>query len=162
MGDFNIDMLKSESCTYASRFTKLTKALMGLFIVNGIIYSDLSDHLPIVHNCNLENSKEYNNQAINDNIESDYKRIINNKNILSLMKLKTFRGIMYLLTQQFTTIYENNFPIREKSSKNKINKAKSPWMTSSTSIKRNIDKWQVNKEKKHTLQKLFNKSLQKE
>jgi hypothetical protein len=35
--------------------------------------------------CNLEDSKEYNNQENNDNIESDFKRIINNKNINSLI-----------------------------------------------------------------------------
>ena len=110
MGDFNIDMLKSESCTYASRFTEQFFTSYFVYLItkptritshtatlidsifntnnidkidqslNGIIFIDLSDHLPIVHICNLENSKEYNNQAINDNIESDYKRIINNKN----------------------------------------------------------------------------------
>jgi low affinity Fe/Cu permease len=107
MGDFNIDMLKSESCTHASRFTeqfftsssvslitKPTTLIDNIFTnnidkidqsLNGIIFSDLSDHLPIVHICNLEDSKEYNNQANNDNIESDFKRIINNKNINSFI-----------------------------------------------------------------------------
>jgi hypothetical protein len=78
MGDFNIDLFKSESCDYASYFTEqlftssffslITKAtrithhtatlIDNIFTnnleqldnsINGIIYSDISDHLPIVH-----------------------------------------------------------------------------------------------------------------
>ena len=78
MGDFNIDMLKSESYTHASRFTEqiFTSSFVPLITkptritshtatlidniftynidkiyqsLNGIIFSDLSDHLPIVH-----------------------------------------------------------------------------------------------------------------
>jgi endonuclease/exonuclease/phosphatase family metal-dependent hydrolase len=77
MGDFNIDLLKSESCDYTNRFleilstssyiplvlrptriTQHTAALIDNIFTNdietiesstkGIIFSDISDHLPIV------------------------------------------------------------------------------------------------------------------
>ena len=80
MGDFNIDLFKSESCDYANYFTEqlftssffplITKAtrithhtatlIDNIFTnnleqlddsINGIIFSDISDHLPIVHIC---------------------------------------------------------------------------------------------------------------
>jgi endonuclease/exonuclease/phosphatase family metal-dependent hydrolase len=78
IGDFNIDLLKSESCDYASQFveqlftssflplitkpTRITQHAATLIdniftnslekvniSSNGIIFSDISDHLPIVH-----------------------------------------------------------------------------------------------------------------
>ncbi len=81
MGDFNIDLLKSESCDYANQFVEqlftssffplITKAtrithhtatlIDNIFTnnlenlnssLNSIIYSDISDHLPIVHMLN--------------------------------------------------------------------------------------------------------------
>jgi endonuclease/exonuclease/phosphatase family metal-dependent hydrolase len=83
MGDFNIDLLKSESCEYASLFTEqfFTSSFIPLITkptritshtatlidniftnnrnnidesINGIIFSDISDHLPIAHICNLD------------------------------------------------------------------------------------------------------------
>ena len=77
-GDFNIDLLKSESCDYTNRFLEqlFTSSCMPLILrptritehtatlidniftndieniessTNGIIFSDISDHLPIVH-----------------------------------------------------------------------------------------------------------------
>ncbi len=78
MGDFNIDLFKSGSCDYASQFleqlfilsffpliTKATRIIDDtatlidiIFInnlgkrndsVNGVVFSDISGHLPIVH-----------------------------------------------------------------------------------------------------------------
>lgn len=78
MGDFNIDLLKLESCDYTRRFfeilftsscillvlrpTRITQHTATLIdniftndietidsSINGIIFSDISDHLPIVH-----------------------------------------------------------------------------------------------------------------
>jgi endonuclease/exonuclease/phosphatase family metal-dependent hydrolase len=79
MGDFNIDLLKSEYCDYAGQFTEqlftssyypiITKPtritadtatlIDNIFTnnienyidssLNGIIFSDISDHLPIVY-----------------------------------------------------------------------------------------------------------------
>lgn len=78
MGDFNIDLLKSESCDFARRFLEqlLTSSYIPLILKptritqhaailidniftndtevidfgsNGIIFSDISDHLPVVH-----------------------------------------------------------------------------------------------------------------
>ena len=78
MGDFNVDLLKSESCDFASRFLEqlLTSSYIPLILKatrikqhtaslidniftndievidsssNKIIFSDISDHLPVVH-----------------------------------------------------------------------------------------------------------------
>jgi hypothetical protein len=83
MGDFNIDLLKLESCDYTNRFleqlfmssymplilrpTRITEHTATLIdniftndieniesSTNGLIFSDISDHLPIVH---VRNSK---------------------------------------------------------------------------------------------------------
>ena len=83
MGDFNIDLLKSESCDYSNTFaeqlftfsfspliTKPTRVTSHTAIlidniftnniekldssINGIIFSDISDHLPIVHVCTMD------------------------------------------------------------------------------------------------------------
>ena len=88
MGDFNIDVHKSETCDYANRLTeqvftcqyiplitkqtRITRHTTPLidniftnniekleFSTNGIISSGLSDHLPIVHMCNLNNHRKY-------------------------------------------------------------------------------------------------------
>jgi hypothetical protein len=48
--------------------------------INGIIFSDISDHLPIAYICNLDSIDDYNKQTIN---KSNYIRIINNENITS-------------------------------------------------------------------------------
>jgi hypothetical protein len=81
MGDYNIDLLKSESCDYTNNFieqlftssffplitkpTRITHHTATLIdniftnnleeledSTNGIIFSDISDHLPIVHTFN--------------------------------------------------------------------------------------------------------------
>jgi hypothetical protein len=79
MGDFNIDLLTSESCDFANKFTErlftssfyplITKPTRIItshtatfidniftnnidkidFRINGILFSDISDHLPIIH-----------------------------------------------------------------------------------------------------------------
>ncbi len=87
MGDFNIDLLKSEPCDYTIRFleqlfdftssyvplalrpTRITQHTATLIdniftndietietSSNGLIFSDISDHLPIFH---IRNSKTY-------------------------------------------------------------------------------------------------------
>ena len=90
MGDFNIDLLKSESCDYTIRFleqlftssyvplvlrlTKITQHTATLIdniftndietietSSNGLIYSDISDHLPIFH---IRNSKTYHEKIL--------------------------------------------------------------------------------------------------
>jgi hypothetical protein len=107
MGDFNIDLLKSESCDYTNRlieqlftssflplitkptritahtatligniFTNNTEKLNNSYI-NGIIYTDISDHLPIVHVFNPTNYRINSNLSANN---SKYKRIFNDKN----------------------------------------------------------------------------------
>ena len=88
MGDFNVDMLKNETCDFANRLTqnlftsfyfplitmptRITQHTATLidnlfsndlekinYSQNGLIFSDISDHLPIFHICgvNKENTK---------------------------------------------------------------------------------------------------------
>ena len=107
IGDFNIDLLKSESCDYSNRFieqlftssffpliTKPTRftahtstLIDNIFTnniqqvdksINGIIFSDISDHLPIVHMCSTNTTYNTNNDKISG---SYYRRMINNNNI---------------------------------------------------------------------------------
>ena len=87
MGDFNIELLKSESCDFAGKFFEqlITSSFMPLTLKptritqhtatlidniftndiealesssNGIIFSDISDHLPTVHVRNSKSQKE--------------------------------------------------------------------------------------------------------
>ena len=107
MGDFNIDLLKSESCDQTIRFleqlftssyvplvlrptriTQHTATLIGNIFTNdietiesssnGLIFSDISDHLPIFH---IRNSKTYHDKIQKN--EFTCKRIINDANIQS-------------------------------------------------------------------------------
>ena len=167
MGDFNIDLLKSESCDYTNRlieqlftssflplitkptritahtatlidniFTNNTEKLNNSCI-NGIIYADISDHLPIVHVFNPTNYRINSNLSANN---SKYKRIFsdkNNKSFINSIKNTSWENITTNLdnpndafndfSKLFTEAYEKNFP--QKIIKNYINKEKSPWMT---------------------------------
>ena len=98
MGDFNIDLLKQESCGYTNRvteqlftssyfplITKPTKIthhaatlIDNIFTnntekidssINGIIFSDISNHLPIVHMCNLNTNKGNTKQTTTQTIK---------------------------------------------------------------------------------------------
>jgi hypothetical protein len=111
MGDFNIDLLKSESCDYADRFieqlftssytplitnqTRITQhtatIIDNIFTnnieklensINGIIFSDISDHLPIIHKFDSNNHK-VNESGSTKQSNLIYKRVINNSNITS-------------------------------------------------------------------------------
>ena len=165
MGDLNIDLLKSESCDYANRFTeqlftcpyipliakptRITQHTATLIdniftnnieklesSTNGIIFSDLSDHLPIVHTCNLNTHKENINQS-----DPIYKRIINNSNIklfTNTIKNIPWENILNNtnptesfdeFSKIYTTAYETHFPLKCKPIRKNINKIKSPWMT---------------------------------
>ena len=105
MGDFNIDLLQSETCDIANKFseqlftscfypiitkpTRITEHTTTLIdniftnniekldsSVNGILFSDISDHLPILHVCDLNtfHFNKYTTQTTNT-------RVINNANI---------------------------------------------------------------------------------
>ena len=111
MGDFNIDLLKSESCDYADRFieqlftssytplitkptriTQHTATIIDIIFtnnieklensINGIIFSDISDHLPIIHKFDSNNHK-VNESGSTKQSNLIYKRVINNSNITS-------------------------------------------------------------------------------
>ena len=123
MGDFNIDLLKSESCDFAAKFFEqlITSSFMPLILKptritqhtatlidniftndiealesssNGIIFSDFSDHLPIVRVRNYKSQKET-IQKMNLFIREI---LMNQKLVLSLMKSKVFLGKRLLLT----------------------------------------------------------------
>jgi hypothetical protein len=166
MGHFNIDLLKSESCDYANRFFEqlLTSSYIPLILKptritqhtatlidniftndievtnsssNGIIYSDISDHLPVVHVHNFEKHKE-------TPLKNEYvlKRNINGSNTQSFTN--TIKGLSWEAVTSnhdeiescnnffniFSSTYEENFPLTKKV-KTKIDKRKSPWMTKS-------------------------------
>jgi hypothetical protein len=97
MGDFNIDLLKSESCDFANKFTEqlftssfyplITKptritshtasTLIDNIFTNNIdnIFSDISDHLPIIHKLFLNTVRPN-----EDTGEKYYTKRIYNKN----------------------------------------------------------------------------------
>ena len=100
MGDFNIDLLKSEFCDFANKFTEqlftsfyplITKPtrltshtatlIDNIFTnnidssINGIIFSDISDHLPINHKLFLNTLRPN-----EDTGEKYYTKRIYNKN----------------------------------------------------------------------------------
>ena len=108
MGDFNIDLLKTENSDYSSRFceqlftssffplitrpsriTQHTATLIdNIFTndlaqldsgINGIIFFDISDHLPIFH---LTATKNENNSKP---IHTQYKRTVNKKSLASFL-----------------------------------------------------------------------------
>jgi hypothetical protein len=160
MGDFNIDLLKSESCDYANRFieqpftssfvplitkptriTEHTATIIDIFTnniekvensINGIIFTDISDHLPILHMFDSKNPVENSTKQTN----VIYKREINNSNIT--IKNASWDNVFFQenptksfneFSKIFTTTYETNFPLRQKHLKNNIDQGKSPWMT---------------------------------
>ena len=52
--------------------------------MNGIIFTDISDHLPIVHVCNMNNYKETSKLPQNN---VNYKNTFNDKNIKLMIKI---------------------------------------------------------------------------
>ncbi len=103
---------------------------------NGIIFCDISDHLPIVH---VRNSKNYHKKP--SKTEFTCKRIINDTKVQSFTN--TIKNISWenVLSENNTTesynkffnlfsiAYEKNFPLTKKVAKRKIDKIRSPWMT---------------------------------
>jgi hypothetical protein len=162
-GDFNIDLLKSESCDYTIRFLEQLFTLIicptcaqanknhsaycyidNIFTndietiessSNGLIFSDIADHLPIFH---VRNSKTYHEKMKKN--EFTCKRIINDANIQSFTN--TIKNVSWdnVLSKNNTAesyneffnllsiAYEKNFPLR-KVVKINIDKTRSPWMT---------------------------------
>ena len=108
--------------------------------INGIIFSHISDHLPIVRmfNTNMFTAKNTTENA-NDGI---YQRLFNKTNAEAFKNaIKTLCWNTILdekndperayneFLEMFTDAYEANFPLKRKKNKTKINKTKSPWMT---------------------------------
>ena len=165
MGDFNIDLLKSESCDYSNRFleillsssyiplvlrpTRITQHTATLIdniftndietidsSTNGIIFSDVSDHLPIVHLRSLKSHKKA--KIVKEFIS---KRLINDDNMKTFIdRIKNTSWEDVLSTNDttesynrffdlFSTVYESSFPMTKKNINKCIDKAKSPWMT---------------------------------
>ena len=168
MGEFNIDLFKSDSCDYGNSFTEqlftssffpfITRAtrithhtatlIDNIFTnnleqrddgLNGIIFSDISDHLPIVHvfytNIFGKNARENFNNAT-------YQRLFNETNTKAFKNaIKSLSRDSILLETNdvemaynkflkiFTGVYEANFPLKRKQNTKKVNKTKSPWMT---------------------------------
>ena len=172
MGNFNIDLLKSESCDFASRFLQqlLTSSYILLILKptritqhtatlidniftndtkvidsssNGIIFSDVSDHLPVVHVRNIaahtdtiqkneyifkRNFNDSNTQSFINTIKSlSWEKVISNNN-----EIESYNEFLNI----FSATFEKNFPLTTKGkSRMKIDKCKSPWMTRRIIIK---------------------------
>ena len=168
MGDFNIDLLQSETCDIANKFseqlftscfypiitkpTRITEHTATLIdniftnniekldsSVNGILFSDISDHLPILHVCDLNtfHFNKYTTQTTNT-------RVINNANInvfkqaikdISWQSVFSDNSDPELsfseFSETFLKVYNTSFPIKRKVVKTNIDKNKSPWMTKS-------------------------------
>ena len=106
MGDFNIDLFKSESCNYANQFverlfsssflplitkaTRITQHMATLIdniftndlknlhaSTNGIIFSDISNHLPTFY---TQSKTMFEKNIIHKNSDISY-RVINERNI---------------------------------------------------------------------------------
>ena len=110
---------------------------------NGIIFTDISDHLPVVHMFNINilakimsktgkitenaairqrNYNKANISAFKDAIKNvSWSEVLNEKNSSE----KAFNEFMTL----FMEMYNKHFPLELKQNKSKINKTKSPWMT---------------------------------
>ena len=162
IGDFNIDLLKSESCDYSNRFieqlftssfypliTKPTRVtahtstlIDNIFTnniqqvdksINGIIFSDISDHLPIVHMCSTNTTYNTNNDKISG---SYYRRMINNNNIslfTESLKELTWDSVTIesdpiqcfkTFSEIFSENYESNFPLKKYQIKKLLTKSK--------------------------------------
>ncbi len=164
MGDFNIDLLKSEFCDYTNHFieqlftssffplitkpTRITHHTATLIdniftnnleeldeSVNGIIFSDISDHLPIVHMFNTNIFSKNTTKNVNS---VTYQRSFNKINTEAFKTLSwdnilnetndPEKGYNEFL-KMFLDLYEANFPLKRRQNNRKINKTKSPWMT---------------------------------
>ena len=163
-GDFNIDLLKSDDCDYSNRFceqlftssfyplinrpTRITQHTATLIDniftnnleqiesgVNGLIFSDTSDHLPIFHiassSTNKNNTKKGN---------AHYRRMVDKDNRASfLLSVKNISWESTFETndpcESYTNFHNNlkvaidkYFPLA-KIKKKTVDHTKSPWMT---------------------------------
>jgi hypothetical protein len=125
MGDFNIDLLKSESSfipltTKPTRITSHSATLIDNIFTNNIDKIDQSFN---VHICNMDNNKECEKQTTN---EPDYTRFFNKKNINSFtdeIKNVSWSNVLTNanpeiafneFSDSFRKIYETNFPLTKK------------------------------------------------
>lgn len=156
LGDYNLDLLKTESnhligqfldTLYSSYFTPLiskptrittfsSSLIDNIFTnvtesensISGLLYSDISDHLPIFHIRQKEPSFVSRN--------SNYTRTINNKNISRFVnniidyQWKISNGspdeAYNSFCKQFSNLYNDCFPVKQTTRKNDKNK---PWLT---------------------------------
>ena len=168
IGDFNIDLLQSQTGHIANKFseqlvtscfypiitkpTRITEHTANIIdstftnniekldsSVNGILFSDISDHLPILHVCDLDtfHFNKYTTQTTNT-------RVINNANI-NVFK-QAIKDIFWQsvlsdnsdpelsfseFSKTFLKVYNTSFPIKRKVIKTTIDKNRSPWITKS-------------------------------
>ena len=106
--------------------------------VNAIIFSDISDHLPIAHMCNMKLSREeipmlnksYKRREINQtNIESFVNSIKNISWNNMLNDKNNPQDAFTDFSSSLLSVYNSSFPWRDKKIKGDIDKNRSPWMT---------------------------------
>ena len=165
MGDFNIDLLKTESCDFSNRFSEqlFTSSFLPLITrpttitehtatlidniftndleliessKNGLIFSDISDHLPVFHIASFP-TKMYSSKVET----SQHQRIVNNASLLLFSNSvkdiswdiivedndpsESYKNFHNKLIQAF----DKSFPLVKRQKRNIINYDKSPWMT---------------------------------
>ena len=163
MGDFNIDLLKTDNCDYSNRFceqlftssffplinrpTRITQHTATLIDniftndleqiesgINGLIFSDISDHLPIFHISSLSTNKNKSRT-----VKTRYKRTINNDSLASfIVSVKNISWSHTFQTNDSCESYDifhnnlkaaidKNFPFVKMENKS-FDHEKSPWM----------------------------------
>ena len=121
MGDFNIDLLKSESCDYGNRF--IEQLFTSSFVPFITKPTRITEHTATI----IDN-------IFTNNIEK-VENSINLMELYSLISPIIYQYYTCLIkkipkkTVPNTTTYETNFPLRQKHLKNNNNQGKSPWMT---------------------------------
>jgi hypothetical protein len=145
----NLVSTSSVPATKATRITSHSETLIdNIFTnnlenlydrVNGIVFSGISDHLPIVH---MFNTNIFGKSRKSNEVTVTYQRLYSESNIeafkdpiknISWEEVlnetndpeKAFTEFMKL----FMDIYGAKFPIKRKQNKTRIDRNKSPWMT---------------------------------
>jgi len=157
IGDFNIDLLKYHKCNFSNQFfnqlsssgympliikpTRITRSTATLIDyiftnqihqtehLNGILFNDISDHLPIFSvtnygtqtKCNTSDTMSYTTRIItNSSLESFANELqsCNWKSTLSQNDPTVSYKIFY---SKFFGIYDQHFPIKKIKNKNRIN-----------------------------------------
>ena len=105
--------------------------------ISGILFSDISDHLPIIHKLFLNTlrpnedtgEKYYTKRICNKNNSRLFTDEIKNVCWEGTISCNNPKESFNQFSTLFTASYDKHFPIKRMKVNKKINKYKSPWMT---------------------------------